>query len=81
MTSRLAYTVDEACEIACAGRTSIYEAINTGVLKARKRGRKTLILRSDLEQWIESLPMIDQSSKKIPMPNRPQNTDTRHWVS
>jgi excisionase family DNA binding protein len=54
----LAYSVPEACEIANAGRTSIYEAINAGALRAVKRGRRTLILDEDLRQWLQSLPQI-----------------------
>jgi excisionase family DNA binding protein len=56
--STLAYSVPEVCEIANAGRTSIYEAINTGALRAVKRGRRTLILEEDLRQWLQSLPQI-----------------------
>jgi hypothetical protein len=33
-TSTLAYSVPEACSMACAGRTSIYEAIKSGALRA-----------------------------------------------
>ena len=55
----IAYTVDEACDIACIGRTAIYKAISTGELVARKYGRKTLILASDLHRFIEGLPTIE----------------------
>jgi hypothetical protein len=59
INSPLVYMVDEACAIACAGRTALYEAINSGALVARKRGRKTLITDHDLKQWIECLPTIE----------------------
>jgi len=38
------------------GRTKVYEAIATGSLKARKCGKRTLILRDDLRRFLASLP-------------------------
>jgi hypothetical protein len=49
------YSIQEAMTAANAGRTSIYQAINEGALVARKRGRRTVILASDLQLWLEQL--------------------------
>ena len=55
----LAYTVDEACSVAGIRRTALYKAIGTGELVARKYGRKTLILATDLHRFIDGLPTIE----------------------
>ena len=60
---KLAYTIDEAVDQGAGSRTIVYEAINAGTLKAKKRGKRTVILAADLAQYLESLPdYLDQGT-------------------
>jgi len=63
MNAPVAYTIAETCALARAGRTAVYEAIASGDLVARKRGRKTIILFDDLQRWLNSLPTIHPKSQ------------------
>jgi hypothetical protein len=56
MNTPLAYSIAQACEIANIGRTSIYDAIKSSKLIARKNGRRTVILAEDLRLWLQDLP-------------------------
>lgn len=55
---KLAYTVVEAAAVAGVGRTSIFEEIRNNRLVARKIGRRTVILKKDLDNWLESRPLV-----------------------
>jgi len=60
----LVFTIAETCSLAHVGRTSLYEAIRDGSLRAVKRGRRTLILHQDLTRWLQSLPPVARRPAK-----------------
>ena len=49
-------SIAEAYAITGIRRTKMYEAITEGSLKARKCGKRTLVLRDDLRDFLASLP-------------------------
>ena len=51
----IALSILQAAELVGVGRTSIYEALRQGRLKKCKFGRRSLILRSELERFCTSL--------------------------
>ncbi len=53
----LAHSIDGVVRETNIGKTSIYAMIAAGELKARKIGRRTVVLDADLRDWLASLPM------------------------
>jgi len=51
-------TIQEACTYSGIGKTKLYEAINSGKLRAHKAGRRTLIFSDDLRDYLSSLPLM-----------------------
>lgn len=51
-----AYTIKQFCEEFGIGRSLAYAEIAAGRLRSRKVGKRTLVMRSDVERWAESLP-------------------------
>jgi excisionase family DNA binding protein len=54
----LAYTVPDACKAAGLGRTTLYELIAAGRLRAMKAGTRTLIEADSLRSYLASLPTL-----------------------
>jgi excisionase family DNA binding protein len=52
----MAFSILAACKVAGVGRSKIYEAIRSGALPVRKNGAKNLVLREDLQRWLQNLP-------------------------
>jgi excisionase family DNA binding protein len=64
LNTPIAYTVAEACDASRAGRTTLYKAVRAGKLRALKHGRRTIILRSDLLHWLESMTPVAPTGRK-----------------
>jgi len=56
LAERHVLTVDEAAKRIGIGRDGVYRAIREQRLRARKFGKRTLILSRDLEAFLEALP-------------------------
>ena len=52
---QLSLSVDEVAKATGICKTNVYEAINLGRLPAKKYGKKTLVLKTDLEGFLASL--------------------------
>jgi excisionase family DNA binding protein len=52
---QLSFSVKEASQMTGIGLTKLYQLINAGTLKARKLGKRTYILKDDLEDFLASL--------------------------
>jgi excisionase family DNA binding protein len=63
MPDRMAFTISQAITTAGVRKTSLYAAIKRGELRARKSGRRTLILRDDLHAWLERLPTLELNTR------------------
>ena len=56
--NKLALSIKELIALSGVGRTTIYKEIKERRLIAHKLHRRTLILFSDVEQWLGSLPVL-----------------------
>jgi predicted DNA-binding transcriptional regulator AlpA len=54
--TKIAATITESVQISGLSRSAIYRAIKDKKLEKRKNGGRTLILVSDLERFLKSLP-------------------------
>jgi excisionase family DNA binding protein len=57
-STREAFAVREFCARYGICRQTFYDEIKRGRIKARKLGKKTLVLKSDAESWAKSLPEL-----------------------
>jgi hypothetical protein len=56
-----AFSIQEFSQIYGPGRTKVYEELNSGRLRGRKVGRRTIITEDDAEDWLRHLPVIEMA--------------------
>ena len=61
---KLSFTLPEWGEVTGESRSYTYEAMRDGRLKAKKRGRRTIILRDDGIEYLKSLPDYEPTSSR-----------------
>jgi len=53
----LALSIEDAVKATSLCRKTLFSAMRKGELKARKYGRRTLIVREDLKAFVDALPV------------------------
>jgi excisionase family DNA binding protein len=53
------YSIRDVARAGNCCRSKVYDEIKNGRLRARKLGRRTLILANDLSAWLASLPRLN----------------------
>lgn len=53
--TQLSFSIEEVQTVTGLGRTRIYAAIGSGALKAKKFGKRTLVLKDDLDAFLANL--------------------------
>lgn len=60
---QLSLSIEEVCTATGLGRTKIYQAIGSGALPAKKLGKRTLVLKEDLNTFLANLDAYDPTAK------------------
>ena len=58
LKDNLAYSLEHAGQVTGIGRSALYIAVRDGRLVARKCGRRTVVLKRDLEAFLAALPAL-----------------------
>ncbi|MBZ3693226.1 helix-turn-helix domain-containing protein [Phyllobacterium calauticae] len=56
MDTKIAFTIDDFCDAYGIGRSYAYQQIKSGNIRTKKAGKRTLILRTDADDWLNALP-------------------------
>ncbi len=58
----IALSIEKACELCSVGRTKFYELLKKKMIPARKIGRRTVVLRSELEKALKTFPRAGRAA-------------------
>ena len=53
--TQYSFSIPEVCQATGLGKTKLYELIKSGELKAKKIGKRTIILKADLDTFLKGL--------------------------
>jgi excisionase family DNA binding protein len=59
---RLAFSLTDVASAIGVGKSTLHEVIATGELPVRKLGRRSLVLREDLKDYLQGVPVRDEKS-------------------
>ena len=57
LSAKLSLSIEEAAKLSSIGRSNLFKAIREKKLTARKLGRRTIILQTDLQAFLHALPV------------------------
>jgi excisionase family DNA binding protein len=67
---KLAYSIGELAACGPVGRSTIYNAIAAGRLRARKIGRRTIVLDEDWRAFLTDAPIVARPIPPAPPPRQ-----------
>lgn len=56
--TKLAYSVNETLGLLSLGRTKFYELVESGEIKTAKVGKKTLVLASEIQAFLDRIASV-----------------------
>ena len=62
LSRREAFAVSEFCERYGICRETFYQEVRRGRLRARKLGAKTIVLKTDADAWVATMPQLELSA-------------------
>ncbi len=67
-TRKIALSIRECVLLVGVGRSYLYNEIAAGRLVAKKAGRRTIVSKTDLNDWLSRLPDMPAAGSKSPRP-------------